>query len=65
MEELYRQLWRLVLAFAAALGGLSALWLALELAAEWALERAQGAKARRLRSYRRVAARHGRVVRER
>lgn len=65
MNELYRQMWNLFLALVTIFGTLGGLWLALELALGWALDRAAEAKERRRKSYRRVAARRGRTVKER
>ncbi|MGI5885711.1 MAG: hypothetical protein ACOX83_12230 [Candidatus Spyradocola sp.] len=65
MNELYRQMWNLFLAFVTIFGSMGALWLALEIGIGWLLDRAGEARERRRRSFRRVAARHGRTVKER
>ena len=64
MDELYNQMWRMALCFFTIVGGFGALWVLLE----WGQELAEAAAAwweRRRRSYRRVAARHGRTVKDR
>lgn len=64
MGELYLAMGRLVMAFVVIIGTLVAVWLLLEYGAERAQERAQAAVARRRCSLRRIAKKHGRVVRE-
>lgn len=64
MGELYLAMGRLVMAFVVIIGTLVAVWLLLEYGAERAQERAQAAVARRRCSLRRIAKKHGRIVRE-
>lgn len=64
MDELYRQMWELFWAGVTIIGGIGFVWLALELAVGWALDRAGEMRERRRKSYKRVAARHGRTVRQ-
>lgn len=64
MGELYLAMGRLVMAFVVIIGTLVAVWLLLEYGAERAQERAAAAVERRRCSYRRIAKRHGRIVRE-
>lgn len=62
--ELYLAMGRLIMACIVILAVLVAVWLLLEYGAERAQERAQAAVARRRCSLRRIAKKHGRVVRE-
>ena len=62
--ELYLAMARLIMAFVVIPAVLAAAWLLLEYGAERAQERAQAAVERRRCSYRRIAKKHGRIVRE-
>lgn len=64
MGELYLAMGRLIVAFVVIIGTLAAVWLLLDMAAERAQESAQAAVERRRCSYRCIAKKHGRIVRE-
>lgn len=64
MGELYLAMARLIMACIVLFAAFAAAWLLLDAAAERAQERAEVAVDRRRRSYRRIAKKHGRIVRE-
>lgn len=64
MGELYLAMARLIMAFIVMIAVFAAVWLLLDAAAERAQERAEAAVKRRRCSYRRIAKKHGRIVRE-
>ena len=64
MGELYLATARLIMAFIVIIAIFAAAWLLLNEAAERAMERAEAAVERRRCSYRRIAKKHGRIVRE-
>lgn len=64
MGELYLAMARLIMAFIVIIAVFAAAWLLMNEAAERAMERAEAAVDRRRCSYRRVAKKHGRIVRE-
>ena len=64
MGELYLDMARLIMAFIVMIAVFAAVWLLLDAAAERAMERAEAAVERRRCSYKDIARRHGRTVRE-
>lgn len=64
MGELYLAMARLIMAFIVIIAIFAAAWLLLNEAAERAMERAEAAVDRRRCSYRRIAKKRGRIVRE-
>ena len=64
MGELYLAMARLIMACIVLFAAFAAAWLLLDAAAERAQERAEAAVERRRCSYRRIAKKHGRIVRE-
>ena len=64
MGELYLAMARLIMAFIVIIAIFAAAWLLLNEAAERAMERAEAAVDRRRCSFRRIAKKHGRIVRE-
>ena len=64
MGELYLAMARLIMAFIVIIAIFAAAWLLLNAAAERAMERAEAAMDRRRCSYKDIARKHGRTVRD-
>lgn len=62
LSELYLQMGRLICAFVMIVGIIGVLWLAVDITANWGQERIDEAVERKRMSYRKVAKRHGRIV---
>lgn len=62
LSELYLQMGRLICAFVMIVGIIGVLWLAVDITANWGQERIDEAVERKRMSYRKVARKHGRVV---
>ena len=62
LSELYLQMGRLICAFVMIVGIIGVLWLAVDIIANWGQEKIDATVERKRMSYRKVAKRHGRVV---
>lgn len=62
LSELYLQMARLICAFVMIVGIIGVLWLAVDITANWGQERIDEAVERKRMSYRKVARKHGRIV---
>ena len=62
LSELYLQMGRLICAFVMIVGIIGVLWLAVDIMANWGQEKIDATVERKRMSYRKVAKRHGRVV---
>lgn len=62
LSELYLQMGRLICAFVMIVGIIGVLWLAVDITANWGQERIDEAVERKRMSYRKVARKHGRIV---
>ena len=63
LSELYLQMGRLICAFVMIVGIIGVLWLAVDIMANWGQEKIDATVERKRMSYRKVAKRHGRIVR--
>ena len=62
LSELYLQMGRLICAFVMIVGIIGILWLAVDITANWGQERIDEAVEHKRMSYRKVARKHGRIV---
>lgn len=62
LGELYLQMGRLICAFVMIVGIIGILWLAVDITANWGQERIDEAVERKRMSYRKVARKHGRIM---
>lgn len=62
LSGLYLQMGRLICAFVMIVGIIGVLWLAVDITANWGQERIDEAVERKRMSYRKVARKHGRIV---
>ena len=62
LSELYLQMARLICAFVMIVGIIGILWLTVDMMANWGQERIDATVERKRTSYRKVARRHGRIV---
>lgn len=62
LSELYLQMARLICAFVLIVGIIGILWLAVDITANWGQDRIDEAVERKRMSYRKVARKHGRIV---
>lgn len=62
LSELYLQMARLICAFVMIVGIVGILWLAVDITVNWGQERIDEAVEHKRMSYRKVARKHGRIV---
>lgn len=62
LSELYLQMGRLICAFVMIVGIIGILWLAVDIMATWGQEKIDATVERKRMNYRKVARKHGRIV---